>query len=114
MKIEIRSDEYASKEDALNDFVARGLWPLSQAINEGAVDEPHWHNWDTHLYIVSGTYEVVDPTDGSITAMAAGDSMFVPARTLHGGRMTSKGTLVLGLSQPINFDEKINYTADEL
>ena len=49
-----------------------------------------------------------------MTALAAGDSMFVPARTLHGGRMISKGTLVLGLSQPLNFDEKIKYTADEL
>ncbi len=114
MAIKIRSDKYRSKEEALHDFVNQGLWPLSAESNEGPIEEPHWHPWDTHAFLVSGEYEAVDPADGSVTTVKAGDYMFVPARTLHGGRVTKKATFVGALTKPTNSAEKLRYTADEL
>ncbi len=114
MATEIRSDKYGSKEEALLDFVRQGLWPLSSEANEGPIEEPHWHPWDTHLFLVSGEYEAVDPADGNVTTVKAGDYMFVPARTLHGGRVTKKATFVGALTQPTNSAEKFRYSADEL
>ena len=114
MATEIRSDKYGSKEEALLDFVRQGLWPLSSEANEGPIEEPHWHPWDTHVFVVSGEYEAVDPADGNVTTVKAGDYMFVPARTLHGGRVTKKATFVGALTQPTNPAEKLRYSADEL
>ena len=114
MAIEIHSDKYNSKEDALLDFVRQGLWPFSVEMNEGPMEEPHWHTWDTHLYFVSGEYEAVDPADGSVTTIKPGAYMFVPARALHGGRVVKKLTFVGARTQPLNFHEKSNYSADEL
>ncbi len=92
-----------------------GLWPFAQEADPGEEDlEPHWHTWDTHIYMLEGEFESIDPTAGTRTIVEAGDYQFVPARTLHAAKVNKKSRLIAGLSEPINLGKKTNFSAEEL
>ena len=115
MGIEIKRGYCSTREQALEEILQLGLWPFAQDVDPGEEDlEPHWHTWDTHIYMLEGEFESIDPADGSRTRIGAGDYQFVPARVLHSAKVTKKSRLIAGLSEPINFGRKTNFSADEL
>ena len=104
-----------SREDVLRKVLELGLWPIAQTVEASeSAGLPHWHTWDTHLWLLEGEIETIDPVDGSHSVLTAGDYQLVPARTLHAARARTQSTLIAAYEEPRNLSMKSDYTPDEL
>ncbi|MDJ1185243.1 cupin domain-containing protein [Roseofilum casamattae] len=113
MQIDLKRAYCFSKKQALQEILERDLWPFSQEINAGKQDDVHWHLWNTHIYLLSGEFELLYPQNYP-NPIRAGDYLFIPARALHSVKITKPSKRLIGLTMPINLDEKNNFAPEEL
>ena len=114
MDVVVKKQLFSTKEEAINHANKLGLWPISQILEEGVNEEIHWHSWDTHIYIVFGELQSIDPVTNQVISLCRGDYMLMPARMLHSGVSIKNTTVIYATIDPINFSKPFNLSPDEL
>lgn len=114
MDIVVRKQLFSTKEEAINHANGLGLWPISQIMEEGVNEEIHWHSWDTHIYVVSGEFQSINPATNQAISLYQGDYMLMPARELHSGISIKNTAIIYATEDPINFSKPFNLSPDEL
>ena len=100
MTIRVEKARGLGKEQALLDATSNGLVVLVQMTEEGETEEPHWHRWDTHLYLVEGEFRNLDP-DNPDLVLEPGDYCVVEKETVHAGLSAKPCTLVVGVTSEL-------------
>jgi quercetin dioxygenase-like cupin family protein len=81
--IVVEEGAFSSEADAVNEIRADGYWfqvfvnPPPQAI------EPHSHEWDARLYVLSGTAKLTDTVGQRTYALGPGAKVIVPKGEQH-------------------------------
>lgn len=88
----------ASEEQALAAIADDGFLAATKDYAAGRT-EPHRHDYDICLHILDGEFRLGLPEEGAVHSFGPGDTLFVPAGTLH---FEDHGALrmVVGRRQP--------------
>jgi len=114
MEVVVKKQLFSTREEAINHVNEAGLWPISQILEEGVNEEIHWHSWDTHIYVVSGEFQSIDPDTNQVISLYHGDYMLMPAKKLHSGVSVENTAVIYATKAPINFSKPFNLSPDEL
>ncbi|HEX8512804.1 MAG TPA: hypothetical protein VF688_06830 [Allosphingosinicella sp.] len=82
MPIEKMDCTAASEAEALSQ-IAEGGFAAESKLYSAARTEPHRHEHDICLHILTGEFRLGIPDEGAIHSFGPGDRVFVPAGTLH-------------------------------
>lgn len=82
MSIEVTRSHLTSEAEALADISSRGF---ASEVREysAATNEPHSHEYDVLLHVLTGTFCVGLEEGGVAYSAGRGDRMFVPAGIVH-------------------------------
>jgi len=81
MKFIPNEGHFSTEEEALAEIAARGWHPLVLDMPADE-NELHWHDFETLIYIVSGTLRV-EFEDGSAMEWGAGSRIEAPSKVVH-------------------------------
>lgn len=82
MSIEVTPGTHASEAQAVAELGGRGFTAAAKDYAAGK-SEPHRHDYDICLHILEGEFRLGVVDEAVVHSFGAGDSIFVPARTLH-------------------------------
>jgi quercetin dioxygenase-like cupin family protein len=106
-EISIVSSHFRSREQALEEIIRDGYWPISWIDKPGAVYEPHRHRDDETLYVVDGSIDFTDLTSGTTHHLIAGDKLFLPARLPHSASSQEGATYIMGIRTLVAFEDHV-------
>ena len=86
MTIAVEKAKGFSKAEALIDAASKGLVVIVQEAEAGSAEAPHWHKWDTHLYLIDGEFRNLDPNNPNLV-LEAGDIALFPKKLCMQGSM---------------------------
>ncbi len=96
------NNAFATKEEALADLAAEGLWPTTYVSERGEELPLHWHDVDNCGYVVEGRGYVLNES-GQRVELGPGDKLVLPAGAVHAeGEMTERMVWIVGISRPAN------------
>jgi hypothetical protein len=107
MTVNIRSDHFATEEEAVAEIKAAGYWPLTLEFPPEK-NENHWHDFDSMVFVLQGKLSLTEADTGENCICGPGTRIIAKAGLRH--REEHRGyKAVLGLSvdpstltQPIN------------
>ena len=100
MAIKVEKARGMSEAQAVLEASSNGLMVFVQHTAEGATEPPHWHKWDTHLYLIEGEFRNLDP-DNPDLVLEPGDYCVVEKETIHAGLSALPSTIVLGFTSEL-------------
>ena len=100
MAIRVEKSRGLTKEEALLEATSNALVVLVQNAEADETEQPHWHKWDTHLYLIEGEFRNLDPNNPDLV-LDPGDYCVVEKETLHAGFPSKPSTLVVGLTSEL-------------
>jgi gentisate 1,2-dioxygenase len=101
----IENKRFDGLNGALEDILAKGLFPTTYATDHATAPELHWHNEEVLVYLVQGKAYFTD-ADGMDHRLEAGGLITVPARTLHAeGNINEPVVMLIGLKEALTADQ---------
>ena len=82
MSIKVERREGVSEAQALAKITDDGFVAAAKDYAAGKT-EPHRHEYDICLHILDGEFRLGLPEEGAVHSFGPGDTLFVPAGTLH-------------------------------
>ena len=74
---------FSRRADVFNDLASTGFWPLTLVTNQSTTQPPHYHDLDSHAYIMEGKVVIKDVTKQTSYDLEPGDKDIIPAYTVH-------------------------------
>ena len=74
---------FSRRADVFNDLASTGFWPLTLVTNQSTTQPPHYHDLDSHAYIMEGKVVIKDVTKQTSYDLEPGDKVIIPAYTVH-------------------------------
>ena len=100
-------------EEATSEVEKAGFYGMTidQPPNE---TQPHWHNFNSTLYILEGTLNITDVNAGIVYTCEAGWKITVPENAIHAEKH-QEYKAVIGLSvDPMTLQEPIDRLPEDL
>lgn len=116
MGIEVHKGFFEDRADVLDDVKAHGFWPTTFVSGPSPGLDVHWHSEEVHAYVMEGETSFLDGESGERHAVAAGDKIVVPPRTLHAeGEVRDRVVYIVAVPEALSPDEFLKRRApDEL
>ena len=93
--VAVLKSHFQTKEEAIQEIVKIGWWPVSSRDAPGEVFEPHKHDADQVLYLVEGTMKF--EADGRVHHLEPGDKLELPAFTVHSVEVPEGAVYIIGM-----------------
>jgi quercetin dioxygenase-like cupin family protein len=93
--VAVLKSHFQTKEEAIQEIVKIGWWPVSLRDAPGEVFEPHKHDADQVLYLVEGTMKF--EADGRVHHLEPGDKLELPAFTVHSVEVPEGAVYIIGM-----------------
>ena len=107
LKYTTTEDHFTTEAQAFAEIAARGWHALARDV-VGTNEELHWHDFDTVVYVVTGT-AFAALADGSVVRANAGSRVEAPARLVHRDLADSNYRAIFGFSiHPAAFTKPLN------
>ena len=94
-EVSVSKNHFSRKEEAIQEILDAGWWPLSWRDAPGDAYEPHKHDADQTLYLVEGGLEF--EASGNIFHLHPGDKLELPAFTVHAVKVPKGAVYVVGM-----------------
>ena len=105
MTFTIENGRFNGLSGALEDVLAKGLFPTTYATDHATAPELDWHNEEVLVYLIQGNAYFTD-ADGLGHRLEAGGLITVPARILHAeGNINEPIVMLIGLKEAPNADQ---------
>jgi len=78
----LTENHFTTEEEALAEIAARGFHAIGPVDVPAQENDPHWHEFDSVVYVLDGTARV-EFEDGSAMQCGAGARVEAPAGTVH-------------------------------
>jgi len=114
MDLFVKTQLFSSKEEAIDHANGLGLWPISQILEEEENEENHWHEWDTHIYLIAGEFKSIDSETKKEFFLVPGDYMIMPKNRIHAMKSTRNTVVIYATEKPINFSKPVNLAPEAL
>ena len=101
--VTVLKSHFQTKEDAIQEIMKAGWWPLSWRDAPGEIYEPHKHDADQTLYLVEGRLEL--EADGRFHHLEPGDKLELPAFTVHSAKVPDGALYIVGMPKVDLFAE---------
>ncbi len=82
MTIEATSGHTISEDQAVEEMTRAGFVAAAKDYAAGST-EPHQHDYDVCLYVIEGTFGVIEADSGVRHSFKPGDKAYVPSGTRH-------------------------------
>ena len=106
MSLQIYKRFFENRGEVLEDLKASGFWPTTFVSGPSPGLEVHWHSEEVHAYVVEGETSFLDGESGERHAVAAGDKIIVPPRTLHAeGEVCDRVVYIIAVPEAMLPDE---------
>ena len=106
MSIQIQKNFFKNRTEVLDDLKKSGFWPTTFVSGASPGLEVHWHSEEVHAYVVEGETSFLDDESGERQAVAAGDKIVVPPRTLHAeGEVRDRVVYIIAVPEAMPPDE---------
>ncbi len=93
--VTVLKSHFQTKEEAIQEIVKIGWWPVSLRDAPGEVFEPHKHDADQVLYLVEGTMKF--EADARVYHLEPGDKLELPAFTVHSVEVPEGAVYIIGM-----------------
>ena len=93
--VAVLKSHFRTKEEAIQEIMNAGWWPISLRDAPGAIYEAHKHDADQTLYLVEGAMEF--ETGGRIHHLEPGDKLQLPAFTVHSVKVHNGAVYIIGM-----------------
>ncbi len=93
--VTVFKSHFQTKEEAIQEIVKIGWWPVSLRDAPGEVFEPHKHDADQVLYLVEGTMKF--EADARVYHLEPGDKLELPAFTVHSVEVPEGAVYIIGM-----------------
>ncbi len=105
MAMTVHKNFFSTKEEVYQDLMKTGFWPTTYVADHLDELPLHWHDGETHGYVMEGSTYILDE-DGNKITIEKGDKLELPARTVHAeGEIREKVVYIVALPGPVNFME---------
>lgn len=98
-KIKVYTGAFQSKEEAVREIGAQGLWPYSLDAAAGDTYPAHHHKTGEVFYLISGSLVFTEEDDGQEHPVQPGDKMLIPAGQGHSVRAVADSIYLMGLKE---------------
>ncbi len=106
MGVKVIKNFFSTKEEVLEDLKKTGFWPTTYVADHSEELPLHWHDGETHGYVMEGSTYIVDGETGQKITVEKGDKLELPARVVHAeGEIKEKVVYIVALPGPYNFLE---------
>ena len=97
VRVLVFAGHFRKEEQAIAEILEEGYRPVPWTDRPGVSYEPHRHEDDETLYIVSGSMDFTDLETGKTHELQSGDKLFLPANTLHSARTQKGVSYIMGV-----------------
>ena len=86
---------FQAKEEAIQEIMNAGWWPISLRDAPGEIFEPHKRDADQVLYLVEGAMNL--EAEGRVHHLEPGDKLELPAFTVHSAEVPEGAVYIIGM-----------------
>ncbi len=101
--VTVLKSHFQTKEEAIQEIMNAGWWPLSWRDAPGEIYESHKHDADQTLYLVEGRLDF--EADGRVHHLEPGDKLELPAFTVHSVKVPDGAVYIVGMPKVDLFSE---------
>lgn len=104
MGVKVIKNFFSTKEEVMQDLIKTGFWPTTYVSDPSDELPLHWHDGETHGYVMEGSTYVVDGETGEKLTIEKGDKLELPARVVHAeGEVNERVVYIVALPGAYNF-----------
>ena len=74
---------FSNRSAVFRDLAITGFWPLTLVTNHATTQPAHYHDLDSHAYIMEGKVVITDIAKQANYDLEPGDKVIIPAYTEH-------------------------------
>ena len=105
-RISVLKQFHNGLNDVLADLQETGFWPTTFVSPPSDPPDIHWHDMETHGYVMDGTTWILDGETGERLTVEPGDKLVIPPGALHiEGRSEGPVTYVVAIPDTRPFFE---------
>jgi len=82
-RVQVLKQFHDGLDDVLADLRQTGFWPSTFVSEPSPPPDVHWHDMDSHGYVMDGTTWILDGESGERLSVEKGDKLMIPAGALH-------------------------------
>ena len=83
LEITVLKGFFSSRSAVFSDLAITGFWPLTLVTNNSTTQPAHFHDLDSHAYIMDGKVVIEDVRRRTKYDLEPGDKAIIPAYTVH-------------------------------
>jgi quercetin dioxygenase-like cupin family protein len=115
MAVTTSKGHFRTREEATEEANTDGLWTLDLEQEPGHAEETHWHDFDIHIYVLSGSLNLMDTDSGRTFKCTGGDKAVIPCRALHSAQTDTGMKYIAAISiDPSKIEQPVNRSPSEL
>lgn len=95
MGMRVRKNFFMTEDEVMQDLLKTGFWPTTY-VSEPSDELPlHWHEAETHGYVMEGSTYVIDGKTGEKITIEKGNKLELPVCVVHAEGEIKSGSFIL-------------------